>query len=125
MKLVEFSFSTIYSNAEKNIEEVKKALYEMYKDTGSCNACKWMWRKYCFKKNTTWWNVHKLKYRVLSKMAMNVLAIPISTITSEATFSVGGILICGGDWIRNHYGIKKKLKFCWIEFSSRKTCFHF
>ena len=32
MKLVEFSFPTIYSNAEKNIEEVKKALYEMYKE---------------------------------------------------------------------------------------------
>ncbi|CAH1414842.1 unnamed protein product [Lactuca virosa] len=37
-----------------------------------------------------WWNVHKLKYRVLSKMAMDVLAIPISTVASEATFSVGG-----------------------------------
>ncbi|CAH1414841.1 unnamed protein product [Lactuca virosa] len=32
MKLVEFSFPTIYSNAEKNIEEVKKALYEMYEE---------------------------------------------------------------------------------------------
>ena len=32
MKLVEFSFPTIYSNAEKNIEEVKKAHYEMYEE---------------------------------------------------------------------------------------------
>ena len=29
-----------------------------------------------------WWKVHKLKYRVLSKMAFDVLAIPISTIAS-------------------------------------------
>nr|KAJ0202846.1 hypothetical protein LSAT_V11C500240090 [Lactuca sativa] len=32
MKLIEFSFPTIYSNAEKNIKEVKKALYEMYEE---------------------------------------------------------------------------------------------
>nr|KAJ0197482.1 hypothetical protein LSAT_V11C700369810 [Lactuca sativa] len=59
-------------------------------------------------------------------MAMDVLAIPISTVASEATFSVGGRvidpyrsslvpdtvekLICGGDWIRNRYGIKKKIE---------------
>ncbi|KAJ9542380.1 hypothetical protein OSB04_028886 [Centaurea solstitialis] len=30
-----------------------------------------------------WWNVHRLKYRVLSMMAMDVLAIPISTVASE------------------------------------------
>ncbi|CAH1443857.1 unnamed protein product [Lactuca virosa] len=74
-----------------------------------------------------WWNIHKLKYHVLSKMAMDVLVIPISTVASKATFSVGGRLIdryisslapdtvqkliCGGDWIRHRYGLKKKLKF--------------
>ncbi|KAL4569982.1 hypothetical protein LXL04_025631 [Taraxacum kok-saghyz] len=73
-----------------------------------------------------WWNVHKLKYRVLSLMARDVLAIPISTVASEATFSAGGrvidayraslgtetvqMLICGGDWIRQLHGVKKKLK---------------
>ncbi|CAH1437463.1 unnamed protein product [Lactuca virosa] len=73
-----------------------------------------------------WWNVHKLKYRVLSMMARDVLAIPISTVTSEATFSARGrvidpyraslapdtvqMLICGGDWIRHLHGVKKKLK---------------
>lgn len=73
-----------------------------------------------------WWNIHKFKYPVLSKMAMDVLAIPISTVASEATFSAGGrviepfrsslapstvqMLICGGDWIRGTYGLKKKLK---------------
>nr|GEX67635.1 hypothetical protein [Tanacetum cinerariifolium] len=60
-----------------------------------------------------WWNVHQLKYPVLSKMARDVLAIPISTVASEETFSAGGrvidlyrsalksstveMLLCGGD----------------------------
>ncbi|GKB35275.1 zinc finger BED domain-containing protein RICESLEEPER 2-like protein, partial [Tanacetum coccineum] len=71
-----------------------------------------------------WWNVHQLKYPILSKMAKDVLAIPISTVASEATFSDGGrvidpyrsalksstveMLLCGGDWIRQNYRIKKK-----------------
>nr|GEU68328.1 hypothetical protein [Tanacetum cinerariifolium] len=61
-------------------------------------------------------NVHQLKYPVLSKMAKDVLAIPVCTVASEATFSDGGrvidpyrsalkssiveMLFCGGDWIR-------------------------
>ncbi|KAK9057990.1 hypothetical protein SSX86_022830 [Deinandra increscens subsp. villosa] len=73
-----------------------------------------------------WWNTHKLKYRVLSKMASDILGVPVSTVASEATFSAGGrvidpyrstlapstveMLICGGDWIRKLYGVKKKLK---------------
>lgn len=36
-----------------------------------------------------WWSVQQLKYPVLSKMAMDVLAIPISTVASESTFSAG------------------------------------
>ncbi|XP_076916049.1 zinc finger BED domain-containing protein RICESLEEPER 2-like [Bidens hawaiensis] len=73
-----------------------------------------------------WWNTHKLKYPVLSKMASDILAVPVSTVASESTFSAGGrvidpyrstlspstveMLICGGDWIRQMYEIKKKLK---------------
>ncbi|XP_076927582.1 zinc finger BED domain-containing protein RICESLEEPER 1-like [Bidens hawaiensis] len=73
-----------------------------------------------------WWNTHKLKYPVLSKMASDILEVPISTVASESTFSAGGrvidpyrstlapstveMLICGGDWIRQMYGVKKKLK---------------
>ncbi|GJW59762.1 zinc finger BED domain-containing protein RICESLEEPER 2-like protein [Tanacetum coccineum] len=60
-----------------------------------------------------WWNIHQLKYPILSKMARDVLAIPISTVASEATFSASGrvidpyrsalkstiveMLLCGGD----------------------------
>ncbi|XP_051126815.1 zinc finger BED domain-containing protein RICESLEEPER 1-like [Andrographis paniculata] len=71
-----------------------------------------------------WWRNNSMKYKVLSKMAADVLAIPISTVASESTFSAGGriideyrsrlneesieTLICGGDWLRHKYNLKKK-----------------
>ncbi|XP_022728910.1 zinc finger BED domain-containing protein RICESLEEPER 2-like [Durio zibethinus] len=73
-----------------------------------------------------WWKASTLKYRILSKMARDILAIPITTVASEATFSAGGrvidtyraslspdtvqALLCGGDWCRNLHGVKKKNK---------------
>jgi hypothetical protein len=73
-----------------------------------------------------WWKLNSGKYRVLSQMAADVLAIPISTVASESTFSARGrvidpfrasldsstvqTLICGGDWLRVMHGIKKKPK---------------
>ena len=66
----------------------------------------------------------------MSKLACDILAIPITTVASEATFSAGGrvidsyrsslapdtvqALLCGGDWIRNLHGVKKKNKVCFI-----------
>ncbi|XP_057444811.1 zinc finger BED domain-containing protein RICESLEEPER 2-like [Lotus japonicus] len=73
-----------------------------------------------------WWRNNSLKYKVLSKMAADILAIPISTVASESTFSAGGrvidefrsrlneksieALICGGDWLRHKYNLMKKPK---------------
>ncbi|XP_015950046.1 zinc finger BED domain-containing protein DAYSLEEPER-like [Arachis duranensis] len=70
--------------------------------------------------------VNRGKYRILSRMAADVLAIPISTVASESTFSAGGrvidtfrsslspttveALICGGDWLRVFYGLRNKSK---------------
>ncbi|KAG9442722.1 hypothetical protein H6P81_018576 [Aristolochia fimbriata] len=70
-----------------------------------------------------WWKSNKLKYRVLSKMAVDILSIPLSTVFPDSTFSAGGrvidsylsslapntmqALICGGDWLRILYGVKK------------------
>ncbi|GKC01405.1 zinc finger BED domain-containing protein RICESLEEPER 2-like protein [Tanacetum coccineum] len=67
-----------------------------------------------------------IKYPVLSKMVRDVLAILVSTVASKTTFSVGGrvidpyrsalksntieMLLYGGDWIRQNYGIKKKVR---------------
>ena len=71
-----------------------------------------------------WWKSNALKYRILSKMARDLLAVPISTVASESSFSAGGrviephraslstdtvqMLLCGSDWVRALHGVQKK-----------------
>ena len=71
-----------------------------------------------------WWRANSLKYCILSKMACDILAISITIMASEATFSAGSkvidtyraslaletvqALLCRGDWCRNLHGVKKK-----------------
>ncbi|KAH1225148.1 Zinc finger BED domain-containing protein RICESLEEPER 2 [Glycine max] len=80
-----------------------------------------------------WWRNNSLKYRVLSKMVGDILAIPISTVASESTFSAGGrvideyrsklngesieALICGGDWLRHNYNLEEKIKGTYLRLS--------
>ncbi|GJW47827.1 putative zinc finger, BED-type containing protein [Tanacetum coccineum] len=40
-----------------------------------------------------WWKNHESMYHILSKLARDILAIPITTVASEATFSAGTRLI--------------------------------
>jgi hypothetical protein len=63
-----------------------------------------------------WWKANALKYRILSILAKDVLSTPITTVSSESTFSAGGriidayrasltpetvqMLVCGADWVR-------------------------
>ncbi|XP_031251828.1 zinc finger BED domain-containing protein RICESLEEPER 2-like [Pistacia vera] len=70
-----------------------------------------------------WWKVNHMNYRILSMMASEILAIPITMIASEITFSAGSriintyrsllsletmqVLLCGVDWCCNLYGVKK------------------
>lgn len=70
-----------------------------------------------------WWK-DSTKYKILSRMAADILAIPVSTVASEATFSAGTrvidsyqaslapktveMLVCTGDWCRKLDGVKKK-----------------
>ncbi|XP_071933869.1 zinc finger BED domain-containing protein RICESLEEPER 2-like [Coffea arabica] len=72
-----------------------------------------------------WWK-DTTKYKILPKMAADILAIPISTVASEATFSAGTrvidsyraslapetveMLMCVGDWCRKVHGVKKREK---------------
>ncbi|KAL2938807.1 Zinc finger BED domain-containing protein DAYSLEEPER, partial [Bienertia sinuspersici] len=72
-----------------------------------------------------WWKEKYMKYPILSK-ATHVLAIPITTVASEANFSAGGrvidpyraslapktvqMLICTGDWCISLHGVKRKKK---------------
>ncbi|KAL6513938.1 hypothetical protein OROHE_019394 [Orobanche hederae] len=70
-----------------------------------------------------WWK-ESTRYKILARMVVYVLAIPISTVASEATFSAGTrvidtyraslapktveMLMCTGDWCRKLHGIKKE-----------------
>lgn len=64
-----------------------------------------------------WWKMHSTKYRILSRIAKDILAIPVSTVSSESAFSTGGrvldsyrsnltpktvqALICAQNWLRS------------------------
>ncbi|KAA8541198.1 hypothetical protein F0562_025195 [Nyssa sinensis] len=129
----------IYPEAEanRNIVTVKQALYEIYNETvdtihpsksdldiyldesaficpdGSTNKFDIM----------GWWKANTLKFRILSKMAHDILLIPITSVASESTFSADGrvidpyrasllpetvqVLLCGADWVRALHGLKK------------------
>ena len=38
-----------------------------------------------------WWKEKSMKFRILSKLAPNVLVFPITTMAYEETFSAGGL----------------------------------
>ena len=63
-----------------------------------------------------WWKVNSHRFPILSQLARDVLAMPVSTVASESAFSTGGrvldayrssltpkvaqALICAQDWLR-------------------------
>ncbi|CAM8907260.1 unnamed protein product [Rhodiola kirilowii] len=71
-----------------------------------------------------WWKGNSLKFRTLARLACDILAIPITSVASESAFSAGSrvidnyraclgvdtvqMLLCGEDWLRSFYNIKKK-----------------
>ncbi|KAG6506148.1 hypothetical protein ZIOFF_031465 [Zingiber officinale] len=73
-----------------------------------------------------WWKLNTYKFLVLSTLARDILAIPITTVASEVTFSARGrvidkyraslaratveMLMCGRDWCRKRHGVTKKTK---------------
>nr|KAJ0202299.1 hypothetical protein LSAT_V11C600329310 [Lactuca sativa] len=64
-----------------------------------------------------WWKIQQCRYPILSKMARDILTIPVSTVASESAFSTGGrvldsfrtsltprmveALVCAQDWLRS------------------------
>ncbi|XP_048492781.1 zinc finger BED domain-containing protein RICESLEEPER 2-like [Beta vulgaris subsp. vulgaris] len=73
-----------------------------------------------------WWKDRTSEFPILSRLAADILAVPITTVASEATFSAGSrlidpyrsslspktvqMLICTGDWCRSLHGVKRKNK---------------
>ena len=47
-----------------------------------------------------WWKANSDRYQVLSKLARDVLAVPVSTVASESAFSTGGRIL---DHFKVHY----------------------
>ena len=66
-----------------------------------------------------WWRVNSSRYRIISQVAHDVLAILVSTIASKFAFSIGGcvldpfrsslspntveVLICTQNWLRTKH----------------------
>ena len=64
-----------------------------------------------------WWKMNSSRYRVLSQIVRDVLAIPVFTVASESAFSTGGhvldlfrsslspntveVLICTQNWLKD------------------------
>ncbi|KAG6387128.1 hypothetical protein SASPL_152313 [Salvia splendens] len=64
-----------------------------------------------------WWKKYTVAFPIMPKMARDILAIPISSVASEAAFSMGGCvlspfrssltprvveaLLCAEDWLRS------------------------
>ncbi|CAN1215435.1 Putative AC9 transposase [Linum perenne] len=73
-----------------------------------------------------WWRDNLSSYKILSRMATEIMAIPINSVASEAAFSAGGrvidpsraslgkktveALLCSQDWLKNHYGLTRSSK---------------
>ncbi|XP_071904989.1 uncharacterized protein [Coffea arabica] len=71
-----------------------------------------------------WWKGERLRFPILSRMAADILSVPVTTMASDSTFSAGGrviddrrasmsvetvqMLLCGNDWIRSLHGLKNK-----------------
>ncbi|CAN0871901.1 Zinc finger BED domain-containing protein RICESLEEPER 2 [Linum grandiflorum] len=69
-----------------------------------------------------WWKKERGRYKILSKMACEIMAIPITSVASESAFSTGGrvidskraslgkntveALLCSEDWLRDYYSIE-------------------
>ncbi|XP_074278557.1 zinc finger BED domain-containing protein DAYSLEEPER-like [Silene latifolia] len=72
------------------------------------------------------WKDKCMKFRILYRLAVDILAVPITTVASETTFSAGSrvidpyraslssdavqMLLCTEDWCRSLYGLKRKNK---------------
>ncbi|KAL0447879.1 UNVERIFIED_CONTAM: Zinc finger BED domain-containing protein RICESLEEPER 3 [Sesamum latifolium] len=137
LRALEFCFPRLYSleTVKRQIATVRKTLYELYPEyvaifniedesIGEGQRNNLSNPDLTNVETQMWLRVHTLQYKILSIMARDLLAIPITTVASEATFSAGSrvidkyrasltldtvqVLMCGGDWLRKHFGVKKK-----------------
>ncbi|KAG6502019.1 hypothetical protein ZIOFF_041906 [Zingiber officinale] len=122
MLAVEFCFPKLYSelDAFKYISKVKEtinSLYEEYVVEETNKGAPHLSEFESFGSSSA---------RKRTKISAAILAIPVSSVASEATFSAGTrvidsyrsslspdtvqTLLCGGDWLRHIHELKKKTK---------------
>ncbi|KAH7672190.1 Tam3-transposase (Ac family) protein [Dioscorea alata] len=83
-----------------------------------------------------WWKVNVVKFPILSKMAHDILSVPVTTVASESAFSAGGrvldkyrstlapktvdALVCTSDWLKAEHGnMKSKIKIINVSYDRR------
>ncbi|KAK4407752.1 hypothetical protein Sango_0356200 [Sesamum angolense] len=120
LRKLELCFPRLYSseNVERQIIVVRKTLYELYSEYVAISNIE--------DDSIGEGQINKLSNPNLRHVKLNVvgLTISITTVASEATFSAGSrvidkyralltsdtvqVLMCGGDWLRKRFGVKKK-----------------
>ncbi|XP_071912349.1 zinc finger BED domain-containing protein RICESLEEPER 2-like [Coffea arabica] len=144
MVLVNHTFSVIYGEnaAPRYIDEIRRILYELYNEymivseidetpPEKSNLDVYLKEgRYICDANANldvldWWKGERWRFPILLRLASDVLAIPITIVASESTFSSSGriiddrrasmsietvqMLLCGNDWICNLHGLKTSL----------------
>ncbi|KAK9981952.1 hypothetical protein SO802_035185 [Lithocarpus litseifolius] len=104
MKLLEFYYPNIYgNNSNLEIEKIKNLCYDLldeYEDVdespidneGSSHMPAMLKRSEDFD-ILAWWKSNGLKYPTLQRIAKDILAIPVTTVTLEFAFSTSGRLL--------------------------------
>ena len=77
---------TLQSKFQKHLEEVELDGKKIEVDKYLEEPCEKVTSNFDI---LNWWKVNSSKYKVLSEVARDVLAIPVSTVSSEATFITG------------------------------------
>ncbi|KAG8497237.1 hypothetical protein CXB51_008430 [Gossypium anomalum] len=132
LKYLEFALSEMSSSekASEMMQKLKESLYELFDEYkpslhSTCSQLSVSTHVSLAEANEEfvedfdillWWKVNSPRFPTLSKMARDVLAVPVSTVASESAFSTGGrvldqyrssltpkivqALVCTQDWIR-------------------------
>ncbi|CAN1224038.1 Putative AC transposase [Linum perenne] len=148
MRVIEVAFPDLYSEDTylRHLHLVREKLYELfeeyveeYKARDSTNPSERVAEtvaepsdESALEERTTdfnvidWWRDNRSSYKILSRMATEIMAIPITSVASEAAFSSGGrvidpsraslgkktveALLCSQDWLKYHYGLTRSSK---------------
>ncbi|KAG8491358.1 hypothetical protein CXB51_014482 [Gossypium anomalum] len=105
-KYLEFAVSEMYSSKKacEMMQKLKESLYELFDEYkppfhSTCSQSSLPTHVSLVEANEEfvkdfdillWWKVNSPRFPTLSKMARDVLAIPVSTVASESAFSTGG-----------------------------------